>query len=87
MKKYLAAIPVLFLIGCISVPVEQRFPGVPAALQEAPPALKEVPENATADQVVGVVIDNYSTYHDIAGKLRGWQLWYQEQRKIFNGVN
>ena len=87
MKKYLSAITALFLIGCVSVPVDQTFPGVPAVLQETPPALKEVPENATADQVFGVVIDNYSTYHEVAAKLLGWQQWYQAQKKIFDNTH
>ena len=87
MKNYLAVVPVMLLLGCISVPVEQTFPKVPVALQEAPPELKEVPENATADQVFGTVIDNYGTYHVVAEKLRSWQQWYNEQKKIFDDVN
>lgn len=87
MKHYLAVIPVLVLFGCVSVPVEQNFPKAPDALLVAPPALKEVPENSQADQVFDVVIENYSSYHDVANRLRGWQQWYIEQRKIFNSIN
>lgn len=87
MKNYLALMPVLFLFGCVSVPVDQNFPKVPAALLVAPPDLKEVPENAQADQVFGIVIENYGTYHEVANELRGWQKWYIEQQKIFNSIN
>ena len=86
MKKYLAIIPAVLLIGCVSVPVERSFPKVPDALMVAAPDLKEVPENADAAQVFDVVIENYGTYHEVANLLRGWQQWYVEQKKIFESA-
>ena len=33
-----------------------------------------------------IVIDNYGTYNEVAARLTGWQKWYEEQKKIFNGI-
>lgn len=87
MKKYLALIPAMFLIGCVGVPVERHFPKTPDSLQQPAPELKEIPQGATASDVVGVVIDNYGAYHEVVIQLQGWQQWYVEQKKIFEDAN
>lgn len=86
MKQYLTIIPFVFLVGCVSVPVERHWPKAPEALQTPAPALKEVPAGASASEVFDVVIENYGTYYDIANKLAGWQQWYVDQQKIFESV-
>lgn len=85
MKYSLIALSFI-LTGCISVPVERNWPNVPAALQTPAPKLKEVPPNASASEVVDVVIDNYATYHDVVNKLQGWQQWYIDQKNIFESA-
>lgn len=87
MRKFLLSLPCAFLIGCVSVPVTQKFPSVPESLQTPAPELKEIPPGSSAADVVGIVIDNYATYHDVVNKLQGWQQWYIEQKKIFESVN
>lgn len=84
--KFLLALPCALLVGCVAVPVTQHFPKAPEALQAPAPELKEVPQGATAADVVGVVIDNYGTYYEVVNQLQGWQQWYQEQKKIFESV-
>lgn len=86
MKKLLITIPFMFLVGCVSVPVERNFPKAPAALLVAPPDLREVPANASATEVFDVVLDNYGSYHTVADELRAWQQWYVGQKKIFESV-
>jgi len=87
MKKYLALIPLVFLIGCVGVPVKRNFPKTPESLQQPAPQLKEVPPGATASEVMSIVIDNYGSYHQVANELAGWQQWYQEQKQIFEDAN
>lgn len=84
--KLLLALPCVLLVGCVTVPVTQNFPKVPEALQAPAPELKTVPQGAAAADVVGVVIDNYGTYHEVVNQLQGWQQWYVEQKKIFESV-
>lgn len=80
--KYLLIL--MFLTGCTPVIVRQQFPTVPNELLEAPAQLKTVPDGAQADQVFGVVIDNYGTYHQLSNKYRQWQEWYINQKKIYD---
>jgi len=40
----------------------------------------------TDGDIIDIVIDNYGTYNEVAARLTGWQKWYEEQKKIFNGI-
>lgn len=83
--KRLIIISTLLLTAC-TVPVTQRFPTVPATLMTAPSELKEVPADSTSSVVFETVIENYGTYYEIVNRLKGWQQWYIEQKKIFETV-
>jgi hypothetical protein len=85
MKFALVALSII-LTGCVSVPVERSWPKAPETLQAPAPELKEVAPNASASDVVSVVIDNYASYHEVANRLRGWQQWYIDQKKIFESA-
>jgi len=87
MKKLLIISLITMLIGCVTVPVTQNFPKASDTLQVSPPALKEIPADSTASQVFDIVIENYGTYNEVANQLRGWQQWYNDQKKIFDDVN
>jgi len=39
-----------------------------------------------ASELLETVVDNYGTCHETAEKLRGWQEWYQTQKKIFESL-
>ena len=86
MKKFLIISLIVGLVGCVTVPVTQNFPKASDTLQVPPPALKETPANSSASQVFDIVIENYATYNEVAAQLAGWQQWYVEQKKIFDGV-
>ena len=86
MKRLFVIAPFLMLVGCVTVPVTQTFPKAPDTLMETPQDLKEVPAGAAADQVFEVVIENYGTYYEVSNKLKGWQQWYIDQKKIFDSV-
>lgn len=83
--KQLIIIATLMLTAC-TVPVTQKFPSAPATLMIAPSELKEVPAGAPSSVVFETVIENYGTYYEIANRLKGWQQWYVEQKKIFETV-
>lgn len=77
----------MVLSGCMSVPISQKFPNNIDVLMETPPQLQEVPPGASATEVFNTVIVNYGTYYEIANKLKGWQEWYLEQKKITDKLN
>jgi hypothetical protein len=39
-----------------------------------------------ASELLEAVVDNYGTCHETAEKLRGWQEWYQTQKKIHESL-
>lgn len=80
--KLLIIISTVFLTAC-TVPVAQKFPSAPATLMITPTELKEVPPGSSSSTVFETVIENYGTYYEIANRLKGWQQWYTEQKKIF----
>ena len=76
---------VSFLVSaCVTPPLKPKFPEVPPELLEAPRPLKEVTEGQPADKIFDTVIDNYGLYHQLSDKYSKWQLWYENQKKIYN---
>ena len=87
MKRVLALLPVLLLTGCLATPVKRTFPDVPADLKIACPDLVQVdPTTDRLSDVVRVVTDNYTKYHECRIKVDAWIEWYDTQKKIFNEV-
>lgn len=39
-----------------------------------------------ASEILNVVVDNYSTCHEIRTKLKAWQEWYKTQKQIYEEV-
>lgn len=88
-KTLISIILCVFLIGCATtVPVKQSFPDAPEILLEKCPDLLpiETGKNSLKD-ILKTVIQNYSTYYQCANKTKGWQDWYQAQKKIHEEVN
>lgn len=86
MKRILILLCTIGLFGCSTVPATQSFPKANDALMKPVPELKEIPYGSSASEIFDVVIENYGTYHDVAGQLNSWQQWYIEQKKIFESV-
>ena len=84
MKRLLVLVPFLFLLGCDEdVPVKPVWPDIPADLKAACPDLKQVdPNTAKLSQVLDIVVDNYSQYHECQVKADAWLEWYNKQKKI-----
>jgi hypothetical protein len=78
----------LFLTACsTTVPVKQKFPEAPDVLMQQCEQLKTVAEDkGTLREFLKIVIENYSLHYQCAGKVQGWQDWYIEQKRIFEGA-
>lgn len=87
MKK-LILIPLIALAGCVGVPVERNFPGLPEGLKQPCPDLQTVPaDNTKLSELMIVVTTNYKEYHTCQIKVESWLEWYNTQKKIFEDAN
>lgn len=87
MKKLLVLIPLMFLLsGCLVTPVKRNFPEVPKELMEACPDLKQTEQTEKLSEVIRVVTENYSQYHECRIKVDTWVEWYKTQKDIFDSV-
>lgn len=87
MKNLIVLLSLASLVGCSAVPVARHFPEVPAELQTTCPDLKEIQTDTDKlSDVVSVVADNYSQYHECRIKVDGWIEWYKTQKQIFEEV-
>jgi hypothetical protein len=87
MKLLLALVPIILLTGCLNTPVARHFPEVPAELKTACPSLEQVdPATTKLSEVVRVVTDNYTQYHECRVRVDAWIEWYNTQRAIFESV-
>jgi len=77
----------LFLAGCLTTPVIEKFPEVPAELLVACPDLKLIdPGTTKLSEVIGIVAENYGQYQECQIKVDTWIEWYNNQKKIFNSI-
>ena len=87
--KYVLLLAPLLLTGCLfkqPVPVKQVWPDVPKDLIEACPDLKLVnPKTDKLSDIIDVVSDNYATYYNCKAKVDDWIVWYNGQKKIYEG--
>jgi hypothetical protein len=61
-----------------------------ASLNQVPnraAAVDGTPSGIEASRLLDRVIENYGACHENAEKLRAWQQWYQEQKKIYEEVS
>ena len=75
-----------FLITACStaVPLSQSFPVAPDLLMEKCPELKTIAgEKVTIIEFTKTVSENYTTYHQCAGRTDAWIDWYNQQKKIW----
>lgn len=87
MKLVLLLATTVLLTGCLATPVKRNFPEVPKELIELCPNLKDVPEGTTKmSEVLRVVTENYSQYHECQFKNELWKEWYETQKQNFDSV-
>jgi hypothetical protein len=85
--KYAIVTVALLLSACVSVPVERRFPMVPAEIQVPCGNLQTIdPATTKLSAVIDSVVTNYSRYQECQAKTDLWIEWYTKQKKIFESV-
>jgi hypothetical protein len=86
MKKLALLLTIFIITGCSTVPVERKFPEVPNELMNSCPDLKQTDQTTKLSDVLKVVIDNYSQYHECRVRVDSWMEWYKTQKQIFESV-
>jgi hypothetical protein len=87
MKYTLILLPLLLLTGCLkTAPIKMSFPDVPQELKTSCPDLQQVKADAQMSDVLTVVTDNYSRYHECKNKVDVWIEWYKSQKQIYEDV-
>jgi len=79
-------IVLIFLITACStaVPLTPGFPEAPAVLMEKCTELKTIAgEKVTIVDFTKTVSENYTIYHQCAGRNEAWIDWYNQQKKIW----
>lgn len=87
--KNIILLTALLLTGCVSikVPVQKKFPDVPPVLMEpCPEKLREHPQSEKLSDQIRVVVENYGEYYICKEKLAEFQIWYKEQKKLYESV-
>lgn len=76
----------LLLSGCsTSVPVARKFPDAPETLMTPCVSLKKIEkEDPLLSEIIKIVTENYTLYHECALKSESWIEWYNVQKKTFN---
>lgn len=78
----------LILLGCsTTVPLSQKFPEAPQVLMEPAQDLKPLDQNKkTLADLLENANENYGLYYELQNKYNSWQLWYKQQKQIFENV-
>jgi hypothetical protein len=85
--KYIVLTLVLLLSACMSVPVERRFPTVPAEIQTPCGNLQTIdPATTRLSVVLDSVVVNYGQYQECQAKTDSWIEWYTKQKQLFESV-
>jgi hypothetical protein len=86
MKKLTLLLTIFIITGCSTVPVERKFPEVPTELINTCADLKQTDQTTKISDVLKVVTDNYSQYHECRVRVDSWMEWYKTQILIFESV-
>lgn len=87
--KRLTVILVFLLTACANTvaPVMPSWPTVPADLQQPAVDLTPLkPEQRNLSDLISNSNDNYTQYYILKEKYEGWQNWYMNQQKIWQGL-
>jgi len=68
------------------VPVKRNFPEIPSELMKKCTELKQKEATTKFSDVVKVVTENYSQYHECNIKAETWIEWYKAQKEIFESA-
>lgn len=84
MKKLTLLVSFL-LSGCVTLS-QKPFPPAEVSLMEKCSELSKLQgETVKISQLMESVVNNYVLYYQCANKVEGWQRWYEEQKKNYEG--
>lgn len=85
MKKLSLLFLTLLLAGCQTIKPWPDFPSAEESLMKPCADLTQLPTDVpvTISQLEASVVNNYTLRHLCANKVEGWQLWYKEQKRIY----
>jgi hypothetical protein len=87
MKLILILVSSILLSGCLATPVKRTFPEVPTELMTVCPELNMLADGTTQlSEVLRIVTENYSQYHECRIRNDLWIEWYKTQKQIFDSV-
>lgn len=87
MKKLLLLVSI-FLLGCTTtVPVTRKFPEIPSQLATNCPELIQVPANTSISGLTKTITENYGQYYQCSDLVKNWNIWYTEQKKLYEELN
>lgn len=84
--KFLSLSSLIFLTGCMSVPIQQKFPDVPEEITKPCVDLKKIKEEASLSEIAKTVTENYNLYYECSIKHEAFNEWYKSQKQIFESV-
>ena len=86
--KYLTILLTALLLGCSTpAPIKPKWPEAPQILRERCESLKKIEGDRVAiTEMLKVIINNYTLYHECSTKVEGWNEWYDGQKKIYESV-
>jgi hypothetical protein len=77
---------VFVLTGCSTVvPVTAKFPQKPEGVEKCA-ELKKLGDDAKLSDVSNIINDNYAEHFKCSIKNDTWNEWYDQQKKIFEGI-
>lgn len=80
----LLIISLVLLTGCsTAVPVRQKFPEAPLAIQTPCPNLQQLKSPAVLSDISKIIQENYTLYHNCQLLQKSWIEWYAQQRAIY----
>jgi len=70
-----------------TVPLSQKFPEAPQVLMEPAPVLKPLSKDKkTLADLLENANENYGLYYELQDRYNAWQLWYKQQKEIFDNI-
>jgi predicted small lipoprotein YifL len=74
------------LVGCTSAGKLPNFPDVPVELEGPCQDLSTANPDIKFSGLLEVITDNYFKYHECKLKVDMWNLWYKNQKQIYEGL-
>lgn len=90
MRKITTFLLIALLPSCAMIerymPAKPKFPEAIKELQQPCPDLKQIEGNQIAiTELLKAVVNNYTLYYECSLKNEGWNKWYNEQKRIYEG--